>query len=201
MPACPYCAETIQAGARICRHCKSNLTEAEQPAPPRKSGVNVWIVLGVVLGAGFLIVIVGVALLLPAIHKATERAKTAMCANNLSQLWKMQFIYQAQFGGPKKLMPDKTGSEFWLELTRTSPPLIDHANEDILACPLWGLPPGMECGYLGPAKSILKISDGGPVGADRQGNHPKSGNVLRKSGDVLEVIGPDYDNFCIELKP
>ena len=146
------------------------------------------------------IVIIGIlaALLLPAIAKAIRRARVTSCANNLSQLWKMQTVYMSQFGGPHKQMPTLTGTAFWHALTTTQPPLIDATVNDIFLCPVLGSSANGEYDYGGPAKKVNQLGDGEPVGADLAENHMEgssdegSGNVLRKSGDVLEITGPDW---------
>ncbi len=125
-----------------------------------------------------------------ALHHAQDREKVKMCANNLSQLWKIQNIYMSQFGGRMKLMPAETGTAFWLKLTKTQPPLIDKDFAEIFQCPVqkkdegWGT-----CDYRGPSMPVSKLEDNDPVGADIDGNHGarKGGNVLLKSSDVIEV--------------
>ena len=45
---------------------------------------------------------------------------------------------------------------------------------------------------------MSRLADGDMVGADERENHKEgandegSGNVIRKSGDVLEITGPDW---------
>ena len=148
------------------------------------------------------IVIIGIlaALLLPAIAKAIRRARVTSCANNLSQLWKMQNVYMSQFGGRMKGMPTAQGEAFWMALTTTQPPLVDPTVNDIFLCPVKGDSANGECDYGGPAgKPVSRLADGDMVGADDKDNHAEgssgtegSGNVLRKSGDVLEITGPDW---------
>jgi prepilin-type N-terminal cleavage/methylation domain-containing protein len=147
------------------------------------------------------IVIIGIlaALLLPAIAKAIRRARVTSCANNLSQLWKMQNVYMSQWGGRSKSMPIVTGTNFWVCLTTTTPPLIDATGRDIFLCPVKGEgDSAQDFQYYGPAKRISQLADGDMVGSDDPENHKEgasdegSGNVLRKSGDVLEVSGPDW---------
>ena len=148
------------------------------------------------------IVIIGIlaALLLPAIARAIRRAKVTSCANNLSQMWKMENVYMSQFGGRHKSMPTDTGVNFWKALTTTQPALIDPTVSDIFICPVGGSTSvAGDFDYLGPAKKITLLMDGDPVGADKDTNHPAEGandegsaNVLRKSGDVLEIVGPEY---------
>jgi type II secretory pathway pseudopilin PulG len=147
------------------------------------------------------IVIIGIlaALLLPAISKAIVRARVAACTNNLSQLWKMQNVYMAR--ATKKQMPTETGSAFWLALTTSQPPLIDATVNDILLCPVKGDSVSGECDYGGPARKVNLLSDGDPVGADLTENHRQgsgddgAGCVLRKSGDVVELSGPDWQKL------
>ncbi|HXX92367.1 MAG TPA: type II secretion system protein [Planctomycetota bacterium] len=146
------------------------------------------------------IVIIGIlaALLLPAISKAIRRARVTSCANNLSQLWKMQNVYMSQFGGRMKSMSTLTGTQFWDALTKTQPPLIDTTMQEIFLCPVKGDSPVGEYDYNGPAKKVNSLADGDMVGSDDRDSHKEgasdegSGNILRKSGDVLEATGPDW---------
>ncbi len=148
------------------------------------------------------IVIIGIlaALLLPAIARAIRRARVTSCANNLSQLWKMQNVYMSQFGGRMKSMPKDTGSAFWQALTTTQPPLIDASVTEIFICPVLGASEPPACDYYGPGDVINKLADGDVVGCDDPANHNEGGstsnggNVIRKSGDVVEVTGQDFDN-------
>ncbi len=145
------------------------------------------------------IVIIGIlaALLLPAITKAIRSAKTASCASNLRQMWAMQNIYMNKFGGRLKSMPTERGGDFWKKLSETRPPLLDDTLKDIWNCPVRGEYDPASCQYWGPNDSVGRLRDGDAVGCDADGNHPeadnaKTGNVLRKSGDVFEMSEPDY---------
>jgi prepilin-type N-terminal cleavage/methylation domain-containing protein len=139
------------------------------------------------------IVIIGIlaALLLPAIARAIRNARVTNCANNLSQLWKMQANYMVQYGGSHKLLPLETGGNFWTKLSDPQTQLIDSTLGDIYMCPLEGAPNAGDTDYRGPAINVNKSKDGDPVGADKSTNHSddgsEGGNVLRKSGDVQTV--------------
>ena len=150
------------------------------------------------------IVIIGIlaALLLPAITRAIRRARVTSCANNLRQLWTLQTTYMSQFGGRMKAMPSVDGAGFWSALSTTTPPLVDSTEMEIFLCPVREEPAIGEVQYYGPGKSVSKLSGGDPVGCDDPDNHTEgnssgsdaSGNVLRKSGDVLELTGNDWNN-------
>jgi prepilin-type N-terminal cleavage/methylation domain-containing protein len=150
------------------------------------------------------IVIIGIlaALLLPAIARAIRRSKVTQCGNNLSQLWKMEYIYMSQFGGKHKAMPTDSGKAFWKALTTTQPPLIDMTLNDIFMCPVGGAAnTPNEPDYYGPATKVAVLMDGDYVGSDAPENHPAessgdpgSGNCLRKSGDVQELNGTEFQS-------
>src|SRR5262249_40002428 len=53
------------------------------------------------------------------LEKGLTAAKVTTCANNLRQLYMLQFTYMSKFGGRMKAMPSATGSAFWLALTKT----------------------------------------------------------------------------------
>ena len=114
-----------------------------------------------------------------------DRSRTTNCANNLSQLWKMQANYAVQYGGSHKLLPIETGSDFWLKLSSPETNLIDSSLSDIYFCPFSKVTrKSGKCSYRGPRSNVNKSKDGDPVGACI-GVHPDgSANVLRKSGDV-----------------
>ena len=145
------------------------------------------------------IVIIGIlaALLLPAIARAIRNSKVTKCVNNLSQLWKMQWNYAAQYGGGNKIMPTTTCGNFWLHLTTVTPPLIDVTLADIFECSLEGNIGAVgTTDYRGPNGNVNSPSafgDGDPVGADKVNNHGtgEGGNVLRKSGDCVTVSTSD----------
>ncbi len=143
------------------------------------------------------IVIIGIlaALLLPAIARAIRNGRVTTCANNLSQLWKMQYNYSVKYGGNNKYMPSETGGNFWLKLSSSETTLIDSTMSDIYECPLEGSLSAGATDYRGPIANVNKAMDGDPVGADKTTNHSddgsEGGNVLRKSGDVLTVSGSD----------
>ncbi len=151
------------------------------------------------------IVIIGIlaALLLPAIARAIRRARVANCANNLSQMWKMQNVYMSQFGGRMKLMPTETGNQFWVKLYNVT--LIDSTMFDIYFCPAGGNAPTTpdQTDYWGPAMQVNKLGDGDPVGSDDPNKVASSGdwghpsdnavNVIRKSSDVIEMMQTDFN--------
>ena len=154
------------------------------------------------------IVIIGIlaALLLPSIAKAIRNAKVTSCASNLRQLWAMQLNYSIQFGGRMKAMPSLSGSQFWQALSTTNPPLIDETQQEIFLCPLREGALG-DVDYWGPGIQVSRLKGGDPVGCDDPDNHGASssegegGNVLRKSGDVMELPPNDFTNMLNGTNP
>jgi len=156
------------------------------------------------VGGGVLLVVAVIAgLLVPAIAEATARAKITACAGNLRMLYTMQLTYVAQFGGETKEFPTEAGSAFWLKMTRTTPPLVDQTEIEIFLCPVLDTNARGTCEYLGPARPYKSIPGGDAVGADRKANHRRygGGNILRKSGDVLELPDADFLSVCDKLTP
>ena len=135
------------------------------------------------------IVIIGIlaALLLPAIAKAIRSAKITNCANNLSQLWKMETIYMQQYGGSQKKYYTGTGGGFFTYLMTGLPkPLIDATAAEIYKCPL-AATNAAATDYKGPNLDVNGLADAAPVGCDKATNHQsEGGNVLRKSSDVQQ---------------
>jgi hypothetical protein len=155
------------------------------------------------VGVVVAVVIVLGALVVAVSRPAMRRSTTTACMNNLSQLWKMQSVYASHFGGPMKLMSDQTGKEFWRALCTTQPPLIDPTVSDIFLCPVKGDSPEGGNDYRGPVRAVRHLNDSDPVGGDEPGNHDagEGGNVLRKSGDVLEIREPEWSALAGLLKP
>ena len=150
------------------------------------------------------IVIIGIlaALLLPSIARAIRNAKVTACASNLRSLWQNQMNYQIQFGGRMKSMPNLTGSQFWIALSTTQPPLIDQTEQEIYLCSVKGDSNLGDIDYFGPGNPVNRLAGGAPVGCDDPQNHQEGsstdgsgGNVLRKSGDVLEYVANDFNNM------
>ncbi len=104
----------------------------------------------------------------------------------------MQDNWARQHGGRDHLMMTQTGGDFWLELTGSSPPIVDRSLRDIFECPLCEYHDGYTA-YRGPARDVNGLLDADAVGADLPGNHGRGegGNVLRKSGDVMTVVEGD----------
>lgn len=147
-----------------------------------------------------LILVIVAAVFVVGSYGAGKRAAETSCAGHLSQLWKMQFIYMSEFGGPMKAMPDRSGEDFWLILGQTKPPLVEaDLLRDLLQCPVRGSHD--RCDYRGPAERVGRLSDADRVGADKIGAHPKGGNALRKSGDVNELDDAEFGRISRTLRP
>ena len=78
-----------------------------------------------------------------------------------------------------------TGSEFWLALSKTQPPLIDLTMVEIYCCPFSRKKEG--CTYAGPAQDVNELADGDPVGLCDDPGHGETVVILYKSADVRIV--------------
>lgn len=198
---CPICHVVYHADCWKTNDCRCAVYGCGVGIPRNTAGSGVLpfgFVLGGIIAVVLLVAALGVAVSRPAMH----RAATTSCMNNLCQLWRMQSVYAAQFGGPMKRMNDRTGGEFWRALSTTQPPLIDATTWDIYLCPVKGDSPPGAMDYWGPARPVGELP-GGPVGGDAPGNHGdgEGGNLLLKSGDVLEVRERVWSSQVSFLKP
>jgi len=142
------------------------------------------------------VVLILASLLVVSIARARRRSYTSGCAGNLRVLWTCQMNYAVQHGGPLKAMPDATGSEFWRALEKTSPPLIEENEREIFLCRHREEGRVGEIDYFGPGVPVQRLANADPVGCDDPRNHGgDGGNVLRKSGDVLEYTAVDLDTL------
>lgn len=155
-----------------------------------------------------LVAVVGLALLValavPLLVHARRRARVAACAENLVELWRRTNVAAVRVGrrGPLPSHPP-LGKEFWAQLATPGgswdrgfnlPPVIGPEERRLLHCPFRPpVDPG-EVHYLGPPAAVARLRSDDPVGADELSNHDRgrSGNVLRKSGDVLELEGESW---------
>jgi hypothetical protein len=170
------------------------MSEPVAAPSPKKSSL----IIGLLVGVGILLV---VALLVPAIADANARARITSCASNMRQIFVMQSTYALQFGGDNREYPTETGSAYWLKLTRTTPPMIGPTELEVLLCPVHDKSAPGTCDYLGPSRPYKALVPADPVGADRKGNHRDGGNIMKKSGDVLELIDADFLSVCDKLSP
>lgn len=127
--------------------------------------------------------VVLLALLIPAWVAARRHGRIAACMDRLKQLHRAEAAWEAANPG----RPVGAGKAYWTKLAQSSPPMVDPKA---LACPLAS--PGADsggCSYWGPSGDPAKYDAADPVGCDDETNHDEhrreGGNVLRKSGDVV----------------
>lgn len=136
-----------------------------------------------------------------AVHRGHRCCSATQCANNLSQLWRLQHLYSAGYAGSPggRGFPQQTGKAFWLHLAKMQPPLINPSNEDLLLCPIQGEGDPGDIQYLGPARPCGSLREEDPVGCDRPLNHGQgreaNGNVLWKAGHVDRLERKDWKAF------
>ena len=144
-----------------------------------------------------LALVAGVAV--PLMVRARRQARMTSCAANLSELWKTHSINSIH--GHRRSFPRDEGKQFWLQLSTTSPALVEPGHE-IYGCPVRGGVLRGQTHYLGPRKDVNTLGDSDPVGCDEAFNHGadgrEGGKLLRKSGDVLSLEGPLWLRFIGE---
>ena len=120
-----------------------------------------------------------------------------------SQMYKVVHIYASMNQGS---WPTEQGEAFWLKFQTTTPPLIDPSMADLYTCPVLGEGEGTgPSDYLGPASDVTELPEDAYLGGDKPGNHDRytkgSGNVIRMSGEVIEIEGTEYEDFLEACRP
>ena len=142
--------------------------------------------------AALTVVAVLASLFVVLIARARRTSRFTACAGNLRVLWSLQASYTYQKGS--KQISATLGSEFWRELEKTSPPMLDEMEKECLLCPVKGYDRVGDIDYFGPGAPVHQLAGGAPVACDDPRNHGgEGGNVLRKSGDVLLYTPADFD--------
>jgi type II secretory pathway pseudopilin PulG len=121
-----------------------------------------------------------VTILIPALLRGRRQEKIQACQSNLKALFQAQTAHAAS--NPKF----EPGRGYWLQLTKTSPPLV---TPDLLHCPLAVVPDPLGCDYFGPSSEVASRPPNDPIGCDRDTNHSDDGKqggcILLKSGEVV----------------
>ncbi len=118
-----------------------------------------------------------------------------LCRRNLETLGKLAEQYREKFGGPEKSFPKAAGSDFWLALTRTTPPLLTPEALGKLRCPYSNapVPPGMT-NYRGAIP--MGVDPVAYVGACEPGHHP-DGVVrsIERGRAASEILKPGERSY------
>lgn len=125
---------------------------------------------------------------------ARQRALVSHCRNNLRHLGGLAVRNW------ENLDKKKTGRLFWQEIREAQYHALDGKwsvpPTEPFRCPLversvlLGPQDPASIDYLGPVsvpKSPREMPKGAPIGADRQGNHPSGGHVLRLDTSVEDL--------------
>jgi type II secretory pathway pseudopilin PulG len=131
------------------------------------------------------------ALLLPAVTPGIGEGRRMSCESNLRQLYQLGVVFSSSHKGQ---WPDAKGEDLWLSFTRTTPPLIDPDQIEVLACPVRceDVEPG-QTDFFGPRQPASSLKPTDILGGDKRGNHGDEfgGNLLYKDGSVLEIKRSD----------
>jgi type II secretory pathway pseudopilin PulG len=131
------------------------------------------------------------ALLLPAVTPGLGEGHRIGCAGNLRQLYQLGVVYSSTHKGQ---WPDAKGENLWLSFTRTTPPLLEPDQIEVLGCPVLREDPSPgQTDYFGPWQPASSLEQTGILGGDKRGNHgvEHGGNLLYKDGSVIEIAQSD----------
>lgn len=181
---CPFCAEVIKKGARICRFCKTDLERPPEPSRPRlpsaaaprkSSSAPIWILLGVFLFIG-VVCVGGFVFVLVNQRGVFGQAMEQTCRQQLATLYSALRAYEKDEGGA----PRETGSAFWAAIAET------QDVEEALDCPSAVMSDMSRDSwpYRGPAVPWDRVPEDGIIACDRVKSHLKGVNVLFKNGRV-----------------
>lgn len=132
------------------------------------------------------------SLLVVSIARARRQSRVSSCAGNLRGLWSLQVI--CANSGLVRPMPDATGADFWRALEKTHPPMVDESTRVVFQCRVKEDSLIGDVDYFGPGVPVHRLAPAEAVGCDDPRNHGgDGGNVLRKSGDVLEYASSDLE--------
>jgi hypothetical protein len=133
------------------------------------------------------------ALLVTLYVGARSRGLEAHCRNNLRQLGDIAWRNRSSID------PERTGRDFWQAVREAQYRDVrgkwQPIDPDPFICPVHGSTPSnpgdaTAIDYRGPAKSRDLTKDSSksePIGADRPGNHPSGGFVLRLDTSVEDA--------------
>ncbi|HLY75876.1 MAG TPA: hypothetical protein VKU80_17285 [Planctomycetota bacterium] len=145
------------------------------------------------LAAAGCLLAAALALLVTLYVGARTRGLEAHCRNNLRQLGDIAWRNR------NSIDPERTGRDFWQAVREAQYRDVrgkwQPIDPDPFICPVLGstrsnVADASAIDYRGPAKSRDLMKDGPkaePLGADRTGNHPSGGFVLRLDTSVDEV--------------
>ncbi|MBI4739652.1 hypothetical protein HY772_09015 [Candidatus Woesearchaeota archaeon] len=123
----------------------------------------------------------------PAAFTAIIERLPTDCVSKMLIMWKLHNINMLDHYQEKVLLPTETGSSFWLQLTRTTPPLIHKDTQELLVCSSVHGVTAQASGvttFRGPRDNVNTMSDNDIIGACVQDHQDGKIIVLYKSGDI-----------------
>jgi len=135
--------------------------------------------------------------------------RIVQCAEHLSTLYKLRSeISWPRMGWKTGSLRDRymnaSGKEHWLTLAEVI--TTEHREETgysdaLLFCPARVGKSSVATDYLGPRCAPNRLQPNDPLGCDEPGNHSHGGNVIFKSGQIVEVSYWDYERWREKCSP
>jgi hypothetical protein len=131
-------------------------------------------------------------------HRVLHDWRQKECAERLRTLEKLAIIRATMYGCRRRLHPP--GEARWLAIQGTTPALVDPEDLPLFFCPHQASPVAAAAtDYRGTVSRRWGIADD-PVGADKEGNHPRCCPLNVVMGDLTLRTCRHDDPWRLDLR-